>query len=535
MNLNELITTLPNYNPNDQAEGCWFDVESAEKAIYFVENYIYHVEDPVAGQPFILQNFQKAYVANLFGWKRTHPEFGEIRRYRESLFYVPRKNVKSTFSAAISLYCLCADGEKGAQVICAAADRNQAGLVFGLAQKMVDASPKLHGKIKCYKNALIHEKSGSSLKAISSEAYSKHGLNISCGIIDELHAQPNRELVDVLTSSRGARKQPLIIYLTTADYDKPSICNDIYKFAKNVCANKGDKTQIGYQPDFLPAIWEADQKDDWTKVETWKKANPNFGVSVHEDFLQSECKKAIEQPSFENPFKRLYLNLRTQNAVKALDLADYDKCKADTKPEGPCHAGLDLSSTTDVTSLVLKFANGYVLPFFWIPESNALARERRDKVPYSTWKQAGYLDMTPGNMVDYDFIIRRIVELSKKYNIQSIGYDNWNCSHIAQALQDTHGIKMFEYRQGFASMNEPSKKFEVLFKKHELNFAENPVMRWMCGNLMWDTQAPDNIKPSKEHSTEKIDGVVSLIMAIGREMLSTPFKSVYSERGVIFI
>ncbi|MEE9296976.1 MAG: terminase TerL endonuclease subunit [Phycisphaerae bacterium] len=470
------------------------------------------------GQPFLLQPWQRAIVANLFGWKRPDG----TRRYREAFVYVPRKNGKSELAGGLGNFLIFADAEPGAQVYCAAADREQARLVFNAAKTMVQAEPEMTARSKVYTNAIVVEATGSVLKVVSAEAYSKHGINAHGIIIDELHAQPNRELVDVLCTSTGARRQPLIIHITTADFDREgSICNEKYDYACKV------RDGVIDDPAFLPVIYEAQPDDDWTDPRVWARANPNLGVSVSREYLERECRRAQETPSYENTFKRLHLNLRTQQDVRWLSLETWDACGGaaidETALEGrTCYAGVDLSATTDLSALVLVFHDDdggiTVVPRFWMPADNALKRERRDRVPFQTWARQGYIEMTPGNVVDYDRIRGRINELQTQFDIREIAIDRWNSTQLAVQLQGD-GFEVVTFGQGFRDMTAPTKEWEKLVISAKLRHGGHPVMRWMASNVAVETDAAGNLKPSKKHSTERIDGIVAGIMALGRAMV----------------
>jgi len=435
--------------------------------------------------------------------------------------------------------------EPAAQVYCAAADREQARLVFNAAKRMVQAEPALNRRARAYLNAIVVESTGSVLKVVSAEAYSKHGVNAHGIIIDELHAQHDRELVDVLTTSTGARRQPVIIYITTADFDRQSICNEKHDYACKV------RDGIIDDPAFLPVIYEASLEEDWTSPEVWSRANPNLGVSINQEYLERECKRARETPTYENTFKRLHLNLRTQQDVRWLPMEKWDACDAAAVPaalEGRrCYAGLDLSSTTDVSALVLVFPNPddpdkrgnskdstesvAVLPFFWIPEDGAQQRERRDRVPYLTWARKGLIEMTPGNVVDYDQIRKRINELSKRFDIREIAVDRWNATHLITQLT-ADGFEMVAFGQGYRDMTAPTKEMEKLVLCRQLRHGGHAVLRWMASNVAVEMDAAGNLKPSKKKSTERIDGIVAMIMGLGRLMVAPQFRHVYEERGL---
>jgi len=531
----EILGLIPGYDPFATAGDCRFDAEAAQNAIDFFmhpeDGCLRHVKGALAGTLLRLEPWQQAIIANIFGWKRPDG----TRRYREVFIFIPRKNGKTTLAAGIANYVLFCDGEPGAELYCAAADRDQALLVFEQAKGMIFNEPALEARAKVYtaSKAIVNESEGSSLKAISADANTKHGYNTHLAIIDELHAQPNRDLVDVLMTSTGSRRQPLIIHITTADFDRESICNEKRRYALKV------RDGVIDDPYFLPVIYEASLEDDWTDPAVWASANPNLGVSVSLEYLERECRRAQETPTFENTFKRLHLNITTQQDVRWLRLEDWDRCAGAVDAEAlkgkECFAGLDLSTTTDLSAFVLFFPEGnLVLPFFWIPEDNAHERERRDRVPYLTWAREGFVQTTPGNVIDYDFIRRRIKELGQIYNIREIAVDRWNSTQLQTQLQGD-GFTIVPFGQGFASMSAPTKELEKLIIGGALAHGAHPVLRWNASNVSVETDAAGNLKPSKKKSTERIDGIVALIMALGRAMVREEGGSVYDGRGILLV
>jgi phage terminase large subunit-like protein len=521
----ELLQLNPGYDPFATADlkRYHFDADAAQRALDFFSECLTFTAGEWMGRPFLLQSWQQAIVANLFGWKCTDRKSGgkALRRYREAFIYVPRKCGKSELAGGLGNLLTFADGEPAAHVYCAAADREQARLVFTAARTMVQAEPALACRARTYRDSIVVPDTGSVLKVVSAEAYSKHGINAHGIIIDELHAQPTRELVDVLVTSTGARRQPLVIFITTADFDRESICNEKHDYACKV------RDGVIDDPSFLPVIYEALPGDDWTDPRTWEKVNPNLGISVSHEYLERECKRAQESAAYENTFKRLHLNMRTQQDVRWLTLESWDACSEPAiDPEQlagrECYAGLDLSTTTDVTALVLLFPEDdgtiTVLPRFWIPANNALKRERRDRVPYQAWVHLKLIEATAGNVVDYDIIRARINELGQRFRIQEIAVDPWNATHIVSQLTND-GFEVVEFRQGFASMTAPTKELEKLVLGGKLRHGGNAVLRWMASNVAVETDAAGNLKPSKKKSTERIDGIVAMIMALGRAMV----------------
>lgn len=488
----------------------WFDEQAADKVVAFFRECLTHQAGRWRGQPFILSDWQEKIVRDIFGWKR---EDG-TRKYRTVFIAVPRKAGKTTLAAGLALYCLYADGELGAQVINAAADRAQASLCFEAAQGMVTGEEALSRRSQVYRRSIIVPETGSAYYAISHEASTKHGLNCSYIGADELHAWPDRELWDVLTTSTGARSQPLTVVTTTAGYDRHSICYELWDYAVKV------RDGLIEDDTFYPAIFAADDDDPWDKPETWEKAHPGLGVSVSLEYFEQEAAKAKALPSYENTFRRLLLNQWTESDVRWLSMEAWDNCNADL-PDlqgGECYAGLDLSSTTDITALVLAFPLGgtvYLKPYFWVPEEALAARVRRDRVPYDVWVKQGLIETTPGAVIDYDVIRNRINELAEQYHIREIAIDRWNATQLSTQL-DGDGFEMVGFGQGYASMASPTKEFERLIMAREVAHGGNPVMRWMASNVSVEQDAAGNMKPSKRKSTERIDGIVASIMAIGR-------------------
>lgn len=522
----DLLRLIPGYDSIATAGDCTFDPDAANAAMQFFPAHLRHNEDGIttkAGDVFNLEPWQQSIVANLFGWKRPDG----TRRYRECLIYVPRKNGKSMFAAGLALLILFCDPERGQQNFIAAGDRDMAGHIFRQARGMVEQSPTLRGMARIYggnaqagqSKSIVKQDGISFLRVISAVGEAAHGGGTHLGIIDELHVQPSRELVDVILSSRGARRQPIIIYTTTAGTAGPSICNEIHTLACHV------RDGIRQLPYFLPVVYETKQEEDWTDEKTWAKCNPNLGVSVSLEFLREEFAKAKENLAYENTFRRLYLNQITEQAVRAVPMDRWDMCGQ--TPVGPatligceCYGGLDLASTSDVAAFVLVFQSGegyFVLPFFWVPADNAKVRERRDRVTYETWGRAGLLTLTEGNVIDYDVIKRDILELRERYNIKEISVDRWNATQLVTQLQN-EGLTVFLFGQGMASMTSPTKELLRLVNGGLLWHGGNPVLRWMAANMATQTDAANNLKPAKDKSAEKIDGMVALVMALGRAM-----------------
>ena len=407
---------------------------------------------------------------------------------------------------------------------------------------MILASPILSKHAEIFRDSVIFK--NSFYRVISADAGSKHGYNLHACIIDELHAQKTRELFDVLTTSTGARRQPLTILVTTAGYDKNSICGQMHDYSRKLLSNKiKDET-------FLPVIYSADKDDDWKDEKTWEKANPNLDISVKRDYLKEMVNRAKNSPSFENTFKRLHLNTWTTNESFWIKQEVWDSCNlfpVDTKnlKGRKCWAGLDLSSSIDISALVLIFPDDdgerfEVLPFFWIPKDNALERSRKDGVDYDLWIREGLITATDGNVIDYKFIKKQIEDILTTYQLKNLAYDRWGATQLVIDLQD-QGCPLEPFGQGFASMSNPSKSLETMLLSKKINHGGNKVLNWMIGNTQTTQDPAGNIKPDKKKSGKgnKIDGIVALIMSIGL-YLDDNFKgrnsdSIYNERDVIIL
>ena len=451
---------------------------------------------------------------------------------------VPKKNGKCTLFSGLSLYLLCGDGEAGAEVYSAAVDRDQASIVYNEAANIVEASPALSGRLAVVRSTkrITYHRNRSFYKALSADVPAKEGLNAHAVLVDELHAQRTRDLWDTLRYAGASRRQPLHLSVTTAGFDRFSICWEQHQYAEQVLQG------VITDPAFFAFIAAAGPEDDWTDPEVWQKANPSFGITVNADQFAEDCKEAQESPAKENSFRRYRLNQWTEQDVRWLSAEKWDACEGvpGDLDGRDCYGGLDLSSTTDLSAFVLVFPNDDgsfdILAYFWVPEEGAKRRARRDRVPYEQWIREGYIEATPGEAIDYDRIRNEIKELGERYSIQSIALDRWNATQLSTQLA-SDGFEMVAFGQGFASMSWPTKKLEELVLSGRLRHGGNPVLRWMAGNASIETDAADNWKPSKKKSRERIDGIVALIMALERGTTDVRFTGKYfywcPEDGVV--
>jgi phage terminase large subunit-like protein len=501
-----------------EARGYFFDPAAVKKVVSFF-GYLRHSKGEWANQPLILAPWQIFVVGSIVGWKRLSDK---LRRFGLAYTGVARKNGKSTTAAGLGLYLLVGDNEPGAEIYCAATKKDQAKIVWSEAARMRDKSPALAKRVGKFVNNLHVLETASKMEPLGADADTMDGLNVHGAIIDELHAHRTRHVVDVLETATGARRQPLLFEITTAGYDRHSICFEHHDYAIKVLDG------VLHDDSWFGFIAGADEGDDWTDPEVWRKANPNFGLSVKEDDLARKAEKAIALPGAQNAFRRMRLNEWTEQAERWIDLAAWDACDGPISLEllrgRRCFGGLDLSTTTDVTALAWVFPpedDGdlwHVLSRYFVPEDNLRRRAERDRVPYDLWTRQGFIEATPGNVVDYSAIEERIRADAALFDVKEIAYDPWNATHIALRLQD-EGAKMIEFHQGFRSMAAPTRELEKLIVSQKLAHGANPVTRWMAANVAVAQDPAGNLKPAKDKSTERIDGIVAIIMALGRAML----------------
>lgn len=530
---------LKNYKPTKfKSKDSYYDKEYADFAVAFIES-LCHTKGTWAGKRFELMDWQEQIIRDLFGILKPNG----YRQFNTAYIEIPKKNGKSELAAAVALLLTCGDGEQRAEVYGAAADRQQASIVFDVAADMVRMCPALNKRVKILasQKRLIYEPTNSFYQVLSAEAYSKHGFNVHGVVFDELHSQPNRKLYDVLTKGSGdARMQPLFFLITTAGTDTHSICYEVHQKAQDII----DGRKI--DPTFYPVIYGADDTEDWTSPKVWKKCNPSLGETIGMDKVKTACESAKQNPGEENSFRQLRLNQWVKQAVRWMPMDKWDKCAFAVNEEQlkgrVCYGGLDLSSTTDITAFVLVFPpldeddKYIILPYFWIPEDTLDLRVKRDHVPYDVWERQGYLQTTEGNVVHYGFIEKFIEQLGKKFNIREIAFDRWGAVQMVQNLEGM-GFTVVPFGQGFKDMSPPTKELMKLTLEQKIAHGGHPVLRWNMDNIFIRTDPAGNIKADKEKSTEKIDGAVATIMALDRAIRcgNDTSESVYDSRGLLFL
>lgn len=513
-----------------------FDAMKAQRAVKFINN-LKHTKGVWHGVPFDLLSWQDKIITDIFG---TVKEDG-FRQYNTAYVEIPKKNGKSEIAAAIALYLTCGDNEWGAEVYGCAADRQQASIVFDVAVDMVDQCPALKKRIKpiISQKRLVYMPLGSFYQVLSAEAYTKHGLNVHGVIFDELHAQPGRELYDVMTKGSGdARKQPLFFLITTAGNDRNSICYEVHQKASDIITGRK------IDPTFYPVIYGIKDEDDWQNEANWYKANPSLGHTIDIEKVRAAMLSAKENPAEENIFRQLRLNQWVKQSIRWMPMEVWDKCSfavdIDKLKGRECYGGLDLSSSNDITAFVLIFPptadddKYYVIPYFWIPEENLKLRVKRDHVPYDVWEKQGFVKTTEGNVIHYGFIESFIEELGTMFNIKEIAFDRWGAVQMVQNLEGL-GFTVVPFGQGYKDMSPPTKELMKLALEKRIAHGGHPVLKWMMDNIHVRTDPAGNIKPDKEKSTEKIDGAVALIMALDRSIRHETKDSVYDNRGILVL
>ena len=514
-----------------------YDRAKADRAVNFIEN-LRHTKGKWAGTRFWLLPWQEQLIRDIFGVVKPDGN----RQFRTAFVEIPKKNGKSELAAAVALYLLYADNEPSAEVYGAAADRQQASIVFDVANQMVQMTPALmkRSKIMGATKRIVNYSNAGFYQVLSAEVGTKHGLNVSGLVFDELHAQPTPHLYNVLTKGSGdAREQPLFFLITTAGTDRNSICYAIHTKAKDILENRR------VDASFYPVIYGIEDDDDWSDEAKWRKANPSLGYTIPIDRVRDAYREASQNPAEENVFRQLRLCQWVTSTVRWIPDHIYEQGNRPIDLESlkgrDCYGGLDLSSSGDITAFVLMFPPCtetepyYMLPFFWVPEDTIPLRVKRASVPYDVWVRQGYLMSTEGNVIHYGFIEKVIEQLGELYHIREIAFDRWGAVQMVQNLEGA-GFTVVPIGQGYRDMSPPTKAFYELLMKGEIIHGGNPVMRWMAGNVVVETDPAGNIKPTKAKSAEKIDGIVAAIMALDRCIRNAGQQgSVYDdpERGLL--
>lgn len=498
-----------------------FSTKQGEGIVEFIEMFCHHSQGEWAEQRVVLASWQVAMLYILYGWRWADTGY---RRFKFAYIELAKGNGKSFLASAIGLYELIGSGEPGAEVYSVATKKDQARIVFSEAERMVSKSPALKQRIKSYRDNLHIPGTASKFQPLSSDEDSLDGPRPQALIADELHAWGTsaRKLWDVLANALGKRRSPIFLVITTAGSGEESLCRQQHNYCEKVL------TGIHADDSWFSWVCGLDPEDDFTDESNWIKANPNLGVSVNIKELREAVNKAKGDPASLNGVLRLRLGVWTHSVTAWIPMEDWAKCNAPIDLESlkgqPCFGGLDLSTTTDISAFVLLFPpygdrlKWVVLPFFFLPKDNIEKRSKRDRVPYDAWERQKLFTLTSGNVIDYDVIRAKILELSDVYDIREIGFDPWNATETATWLE-RNGFICSVVRQVYGTVAGPTKRLLELVLKHDLTHLDNPVLRWMASNVVVDMDASGAVKPDKDKSPEKIDGISALICALSRAML----------------
>jgi phage terminase large subunit-like protein len=520
--------------------GLWFDDEAATRVITFF-SHLCLSEGEHAGKPFTLQPWQQFVVGCLFGWKGADG----YRRFRYAYVEIGKGNGKSPMAAGIGLYMLCADGEASAEVYTAAVTRDQARISFRDAQRMVEASAPLAKRINVLVNNLSHDASGSFMRPLSSEGRSLDGKRPHNVIIDELHEHPNSNVVDKMRAGTKGRRQALIVGITNSGYDRKSVCFQQHTYSLQILEGAlANDAWFAYvcQLDVCEECRAAGKLnptegcpdcDDWRDEAVWLKPNPNLGVSITLKYLREQVAEAIGMPAKSGIVMRLNFCIWTQQLTKWLPLDRWStgslpRFSRESLKGRRCFGGLDLARVHDLSAFALVFPPAEdgerwkALLRFWCPEDDLPLRSQRDRVPYDLWVREEWIEATDGNTTDFDFIEARVVEDAEYFKLAELAYDRAFADSLVQTLQDAHGLTMVPFGQGFLSMAAPTAELERMVRAGELHHGGNPVLDWMASNVVVRSDPAGNLKPDKEMSPERIDGIVALIMALGRAKVGAP-------------
>jgi phage terminase large subunit-like protein len=520
--------------------GATFDHQRANAAVEWIETNLRHYQGRWAGEPLYMLEWQAYIIREIFGWVNAEGNRVITSAYVEA----PRKSGKSTMASGVGCYLAYGDGEASPQVFFAAMDRDQAGVCYHNARHMVEASLPLLEQSRVYagtKEIALTKNPGGIIKALSSDSGKQYGLNIHGLIFDELMTQTKRDLWDALTTAQGSREQPLTFAITTAGWDRTSICYELHELVRQI--------QEGAAEDdtFFGVVYGAEIDADWTSEEVWYKANPSLikeghkGGSVKIDYYRTKANKAKAIPNEQNAFRTLLLSQWVGQAKRFIDMEVWDANNQDPGPPNGrvAFGGLDLASTTDLAAYVVVARDPdtgryTVHPHAYLPEDGIAEKERRDRVPYRAWSERGLIKLTPGATIDYAYIKHDILESAEQFDLRDISYDRWNATQIVGELEE-EGLVMAKLGQGFGDLSAPTKELLRVVTDRKLAHGGHDVLRWCASNVATKTDPAGNVKPDKEKSAQRIDPIVALIMALdgwtrrGRE---TTKRSVYAARGL---
>lgn len=530
----------------------YFDADAGNRICRFLE-LMPHIKGNWGSPLIVLAPWQCFFLSTVFGWKNRKNGF---RRFRFVYVEVPRKNAKSTISSGVGLYMLAVDNEGGAECYSAATTKEQARIVFSVAQGMArhkltkDFRKKFGVDVGAHTINVLE--TASSFTALSSDSKTLDGLNVHFGCIDELHAHKTREVFDVIETGTGSRTQSLLWAITTAGSDRGGVCyeqriyltkvlNSVFKRHPGLCDHdlRGDSVN---DESFFGLIYTIDDTDDWTSPAVWQKANPNWDVSVLPFDMERLAKKAMKVTASQNAFKTKRLNVWVNADTSWMNMLEWDACArpglklADFRGV-PCYLGLDLASRIDIAALVLLFIKGgqyYQFGRYYLPREGVQDRAAVTCDRYEPWAEDGLMVLTEGNVIDFGQIKQDIMDLCGEFKVEQIAYDPWQATQLSQELE-ANGLQLVEIRPTVQNFSEPMKELEALVKARRFFHAGNPVFDWMLSNVVCHSDHKDNIYPNKERDENKIDGVVALLMALGRALYGETGRSAYDEGELLVL
>lgn len=505
---------------NDENSEWEYNPKRANHAIEFIENFCKHSKGKMGGKSFLLELWQKALVAALFGF--VHKIDG-TRKYRELILIIARKNGKSTLGSAIALYMLVADGEAGPEVVSAATKKDQAKIIWSESKRMVKKSPVLRKRVKTLVHELISEFNDGTFKPLSSDSNTLDGLNVHCALIDELHAIEDKNLYDVIVDGMSAREQPLSIITTTAGTVREGIFDIKYEEAERIINGYGDPD--GYKDErVLPIIYELDKREEWTDERCWKKANPGLGTVKSIDQLRQKVKKAQANPLLVKNLLTKDFNVRETTSEAWLTFEQINNTETfDIAALQPRYGigGVDLSSTTDLTAACVLFMlpgndKIYFDHMYWLPEELLEKRTKEDKIPYDIWHEQGLLRTCPGNSVHPKYVTEWFLEVMNEKGIYLpwIGYDSWSAKYWVEEMEGYFGKEaMIPVIQGKKTLSAPMKKLGADLESKKVVYNNNPITKWCLTNTSIDEDKNGNIQPIKSNSRRRIDGLAAMLNA----------------------
>lgn len=505
---------------DDEMSEWEYDPKRANHAIEFVENFCKHSKGKMGGKPFIMELWQRAMTAALFGF--VHKIDG-VRKYREFILIVARKNGKSAWASAIALYMQMADGEPGPECVSAATKKDQAKIVWSEAKRMVKKSPVLSKRMRCLVAEIVSDFNDGVFKPLSSDSNTLDGLNVHCSVIDELHAIEDKNLYDVIVDGMTAREQPISIITTTAGTVREGIFDIKYDECERIINGYDSGEYVDER--VLPIIYELDNRKEWTDPECWAKANPGLGTIKNANQLKAKVEKAKANPLLVKNLLCKDFNIRETSNEAWLTFEQINNpTKYDLTLLKPRYGigGADLSTTTDLTNATVIFmlpgdSNIYVKQMYWLPEDLLEQRTKEDKIPYDIWCDLGLLRTTPGNKVHYKFVTEWFLEIQNEYDIYLpwIGYDSWSATYWVEEMKNNFGKECMEpVIQGKKTLSGPMKSLGADLSSKKIIYDNHPILKWCLTNTSVEVDKNNNIQPAKGNSSRRrIDGTAGLLNA----------------------